>query len=76
MIFYRGDMFPGMKGDALIAGLSSNAIIRVAIDGEDAREVARYPMEQRIRGVTQGPDGALWVIEDGEGGRLLKLTPG
>mgnify|MGYP001165537265 FL=1 len=76
MIFYRGDMFPGMKGDALIAGLSSNAIIRVAIDGEDAREVARYPMEQRIRGVTQGPDGVLWVIEDGEGGRLLKLTPG
>lgn len=76
MIFYRGDMFPGMQGDALIAGLSSNAIIRVAIDGEEAREVARYPMGKRIRGVAEGPDGALWVIEDGDGGRLLKLTPG
>ena len=76
MIFYRHDLFPGMKGDALIAGLSSNAIVRVAIDGEKAREVARYPMDQRIRGVAQGPDGALWVIEDGEGGRQLKLTPG
>lgn len=76
MIFYRGDMFPGMQGDALIAGLSSNAIIRVGIDGESAHEVARYSMGERIRGVTEGPDGALWVIEDGEGGRLLKLTPG
>ncbi|WP_370033040.1 PQQ-dependent sugar dehydrogenase [Qipengyuania mesophila] len=76
MIFYRGALFPGMQGDALIAGLSSNAIIRVEIDGASAREVARYPMGTRIRGVTEGPDGALWVIEDGEGGRLLRLTPG
>ncbi len=29
---------------------------------------------QRIRAVEQGPDGAIWVLEDGRGGRLLKLT--
>jgi glucose/arabinose dehydrogenase len=35
-------------------------------------------MGQRIREVEQGPDGALWLLEDedeGSGGRLLKLTP-
>ena len=26
--------------------------------------------------VEQGPDDALWVLEDRSGGRLLKLTPG
>ncbi len=28
-----------------------------------------------IREVEQGPDGAVWVLEDRDGGRLLKLTP-
>jgi glucose/arabinose dehydrogenase len=35
-------------------------------------------MGVRIRTVVEGPDGALWVLEDergGSGGRLLKLTP-
>ena len=75
MTFYSGNLFPGLRGDLLIAGLSSNAIIRVAIDGETAREVARYDLGKRIRSVIEGPDGALWVLEDGDGGRLLELRP-
>ncbi|WP_141097624.1 PQQ-dependent sugar dehydrogenase, partial [Stenotrophomonas maltophilia] len=27
------------------------------------------------RVVSQGPDGALWLLEDGSKARLLKLTP-
>jgi glucose/arabinose dehydrogenase len=29
----------------------------------------------RIRFVGQGPDGAIYLLEDGAGGRLLRLTP-
>jgi glucose/arabinose dehydrogenase len=75
LIFYSGEMFPQWKGSAFIAGLGSRAIIRVEIDGDTAKEVERFKMEKRIRQVVQGPDGALWVIEDEDGGRLLKLTP-
>jgi glucose/arabinose dehydrogenase len=78
MIVYQSDLFPGMRGDALVAGLSSKAIIRIELDGDTAREVARYEMGVRIRSVVEGPGGALWVLEDeaeGTGGRLLKLTP-
>jgi glucose/arabinose dehydrogenase len=32
-------------------------------------------MGQRIREVEQGPDGAIWLLEDGSNVRLLKLTP-
>jgi glucose/arabinose dehydrogenase len=78
LMFYSGRQFPQWQGSAFIGGLSSQAIIRVAIEGNRAREAERFPMGQRIREIEQGPDGALWVLEDergGSGGRLLKLTP-
>lgn len=74
MIFYRGDMFGAWKGDALIAGLASKGLVRVTIDGESASEAARYPIDNRVRSVDEGPDGALWVLEDGPEARLLKIT--
>ncbi|MBV7264749.1 PQQ-dependent sugar dehydrogenase [Erythrobacter ani] len=74
MIIYSGDMFGPWKGDALIAGLSSQAVVHVAIDGDEASEVARYDMEGRIRSIEEGPDGSIWVAEDGPEGRVLKLS--
>lgn len=76
MTFYTGDLFDGLAGNLLIAGLKSQAIVRVAIDGETVTETARYDMGARIREIVEGPSGALWVLEDGEGGRLLELRPG
>ncbi|RJF94306.1 PQQ-dependent sugar dehydrogenase [Sphingomonas cavernae] len=78
LIFYSGDQFPAWKGSALAGGLSSKALVRITFDGESAREAERFDMGERIRAVAQGPDGAVWLLEDGEdgaGGRLLKLTP-
>lgn len=78
LIVYGGGLFADWRGDALAAGLSSQAIVRIELDGERAREVERYAMGARIRSVEEGPDGALWVLEDersGSGGRLLRLTP-
>jgi glucose/arabinose dehydrogenase len=74
MLFYTGDKFPAWKGHALIAGLGSQAIVDVVIDGETAREVARHEFDARLRSIAQGPDGALWVAQDGKGAKLLKLT--
>lgn len=73
LIVYSGEKFPAWTGNIFIGGLSSQALIRVAIDGDTAREAERYDMGTRIREVEQGPDGALWLLEDE--GRLLKLTP-
>ncbi|MDP2644204.1 MAG: PQQ-dependent sugar dehydrogenase [Desulfobacterales bacterium] len=74
-IIYAADMFPRWKGSGFIGGLSSEALIRVVMDGETAYEAERFTMGRRIREVEQGPDGAIWVLEDETGGRLLKLTP-
>jgi glucose/arabinose dehydrogenase len=73
MIFYSGSAFPGWRGDILVAGLSSKALIRVDVDGTSAREAQRWDMGERIREVEQGPDGSVYLLEDAPGGRLLKL---
>ena len=72
---YDGDLFADWKGDGFIGGLSSQALVRVDIEGEKASEAERYEWGKRIREVETGPDGALYVLEDKEGARLLKLTP-
>ncbi len=77
LMIYSGRMFPQWRGDAFIGGLSSQALVRVDIDGTEARKGDQWPMNARIRDVEQGPDGAIWVIEDGDDGsqgRLIKLT--
>lgn len=75
LMIYSGSRFPQWQGDALIGGLSSRALVRVEFAGSEAREAARYDMGQRIREVEQGPRGAIWLLEDGEDGRLLRLEP-
>lgn len=78
LIFYNGNLFPAWKGSLFIGGLSSQSLVRVKIDGSTASKADQWDMGARIREVEQGPDGALWLLEDGEDGsqgRLLKLTP-
>jgi glucose/arabinose dehydrogenase len=67
-------MFPQWQGNALIGGLRSRALLRLRIEGDQAEEVERFAMGKRIREVEQGPEGAIWVLEDETGGRLLRLT--
>jgi glucose/arabinose dehydrogenase len=79
LLFYTGSQFPDWRGDAFIGGLSSQSLIRIEFDGDTAREAQRFEMGRRIRAVEQGPDGAIWLLEDARPGRggngwLLKLT--
>ena len=75
LIIYNGSMFPEWRDNAFIGGLRSRSLIRIRIKGNQAEEVERFDMGKRIREVEQGPEGAIWVLEDKEGGRLLRLTP-
>jgi len=78
LIVYSGKMFPQWRGDLFIGGLSSQALVRVDVDGTNAAKGDQWPMGARIREVEEGPDGAIWLLEDGgrgSQGRLLRLTP-
>lgn len=75
MMIYSGNLFPEWKGSMFLGALSGGALIRVALNGESAQKADRWNMNMRIREVEQGPDGAIWMLEDGSPGKLFKLTP-
>ncbi|MGP5314148.1 PQQ-dependent sugar dehydrogenase [Psychrobacter faecalis] len=67
--------FPAWRDNALISGLSSKALIVVTLDDNNgAAERYRYDMGERIRSVLT-VDGQVWLLEDGDKGRLLQLLP-
>jgi aldose sugar dehydrogenase len=73
-----GKAFTEWRGNLLVSALSAQAIIRVELEGTEAAEATRYEMGARIRSIIEGPNGALWALEDERGssqGRLLKLLP-
>jgi aldose sugar dehydrogenase len=77
LMFYSGSEFPEWQGDAFIGGLSSESLVHIEFEGDTAREVERFDMDARVRAVTQGPDGTIWLLEDGDDGsrgRLLRLN--
>lgn len=74
-IFYTGSLFPGWRGNAIVGGLSSKALIRVMLEGDRYVGEERIDMKRRIRDVIQAPDGALLLLVDGKDGALLRMTP-
>jgi glucose/arabinose dehydrogenase len=78
LAIYSGDLIAEWKGNFLIAGLSSKALVRLAL--KDDRVVGEERLltdrDERIRDVVQGPDGAVYVLTDGSDAKLMKITPG
>jgi glucose/arabinose dehydrogenase len=76
LMFYKGAMFPQWRGSALISGIATQSISRVTFDGQGgATPAERWNVGHRIRDVEEGPDGALWVLEDAPDGGLFRVTP-
>ncbi|GFE02215.1 dehydrogenase [Alteromonas sp. KUL156] len=78
-IIYKGDKFSDWKGSGLIGGLSSKALVRVAMEKDDegkwlVEEAERYEWGKRVREVEQDNNGNIYVLEDKEGGRLIQLS--
>ncbi|MCH8487168.1 MAG: PQQ-dependent sugar dehydrogenase [Candidatus Cyclonatronum sp.] len=75
LVVYRGDVFPGWRGDVFSGGLVSGEVRRVILDGETVTGEEKLTIGARVRDVRQGPDGFLYVLTDEENGRLLRIEP-
>lgn len=76
MMFYTGDMFPQWKGNLFLTGLSSMHLSRLVLVGDHVVGEERLLDEpgHRLRHVSQGADGAIYVLEDMPNPRILKIT--
>ncbi len=77
LAIYRGAAFPRWDGDIFVSALAERSLHRVDMrDGKVVgEETMLKDMNERIRDVRVGPDGLLYIVTDGEGGKLLRLKP-
>ncbi len=75
--FYTGKLFPAWQGDLFVSSLLGRALVRLVM--KDDRVIGEQrlltELNARIRGVAEGPDGALYVMTDGNTAKILKLVP-
>jgi glucose/arabinose dehydrogenase len=74
--FYNGNLFPAWQGDLFVAEMVGRSLVRLVLNGERvvAEERLLTDLNTRIRGVNEGPDGALYVMTDGANGKILRLV--
>ena len=77
MAFYTADRAPQWRGNLFVGALAGRHLARLVLDGEQvtAEERLLTDLNQRIRDVKQGPDGAIYVATDSARGRILRVTP-
>ena len=75
--FYNGREFPSWRGNLFVSELVGRALVRLVLanDRVVSEERLLTDLNSRIRGVAEGPDGALYVLTDGNSGKILRLTP-
>jgi aldose sugar dehydrogenase len=77
MTFYTGARFPAWRGNLFVAAMAGRHLVRLVLDGTRVigEERLLTDLDVRLRDVREGPDGALYVMTDGNDGRILRLVP-
>jgi aldose sugar dehydrogenase len=75
--FYTGTLFPAWQDNLFVSELVGRALVRLVLNGDRVvgEERLLTDLGARIRGVGEGPDGALYVVTDGAAGKILRLVP-
>lgn len=74
MTFYDGNLFPEWRGQLFVGALAAQHLARLELDGERVVSLNRLmDQEARIREVSVGPDGALYVLTDSRNGEIYRI---
>jgi glucose/arabinose dehydrogenase len=77
MAFYTGTLFRAWQGSLFTGALAGEMLVRLSLDGNTVTGEERLlqNLNERIRDVRQGPDGAMWLLTDSPAGRILRVSP-
>ena len=73
----RAGWFPKWDGSLFTGALAGMMLVRLSLHGDavTGEERLLQNLNERIRDVRQGPDGALWLVTDSSAGRVLRVAP-
>ncbi|MBC7368247.1 MAG: galactose-1-epimerase [Undibacterium sp.] len=76
IMFYTGDRYPRWKNSLLVTGLMGEQLRRIETDGDRVtRQEILFKGQGRVRAVTTGPDGLLYVAFNSPTSRIARLVP-
>jgi aldose sugar dehydrogenase len=77
MAFYEANAFPAWKGNLFVGGLNQKRVSRLVLNGERVvgEEWLFRELNEEIRDVVVGPDGAIYLATDAENGRVIRIAP-
>src|SRR3979409_2497467 len=77
MTFYSAKLFPKWTGSVFSGALAGKLLVRLQLNGNAVTSEERLlqNLNERIRDVRQGPDGALWLLTDNAAGRVPRGGP-
>ena len=75
-VIYSGDMFPEWQGNFLVGALVSKEVRRLVIEEGRVTEAQALFSElaEPVRDIREAPNGELYILTDGEGGKLIRVT--
>jgi glucose/arabinose dehydrogenase len=74
LMIYQGDLFPEWKGDLFLGALVNREVRRLnLVNGEVVAEETLFSeLDDRIRDVRSGPDGAIYVLTSK---KIVRIVP-
>ena len=75
--FCTGTLLSEWQGNLFMGALAGTGVWRLTLGGNTitAREKLDFSeLATRIRDIRQGPDGALYALTDGSGGRIVRIA--
>lgn len=84
LLFYTGDAFPQWRGNLFTGSIQrgripgTGGLERVVFDDnmwEVQRETLVTELHQRVRDVSQGPDGFIYLLTEEEDGAVIRIEP-
>jgi glucose/arabinose dehydrogenase len=77
MELYLGALIPEWYGDLFVGALAGTHLRRLSVVGGEIveQEVLLDGRIGRVRHVSEGPDGALWLLTDAADGSIYRIVP-
>ena len=76
MEIYSGKAFPQWKGNIFVGALALRHVNRLSVNkGVVTEEERMFQNFGRFRAIKEGPDGFIYLLSEGNGGKLSRIEP-